>query len=110
MKYPNAREIIAHGGRVALATDFNPGTSPTQSLNFVGVLARLEMKMSLAEVYSAFTIGGAYALGLEKSIGVVAPGYSADLAVFDADWDQLFYQVGFHPINMVFYRGRKVTA
>jgi imidazolonepropionase len=50
MNYPPARELLDQGAVVALATDFNPGSSPTQSMNFVGVLARLIMKMSLSEV------------------------------------------------------------
>src|SRR5690606_32494757 len=51
--YPPARKLIDSGARVALATDFNPGTSPTQDIDLVGLLARLEMKMTLPEVISA---------------------------------------------------------
>lgn len=92
--YPPARSLIDSGARVALATDFNPGTSPTQSLSLVGVLARLEMKMSLAEVLAAYTVGAAHALGLQDSLGSLQEKKRADFAAFDADWTELFYSVG----------------
>ncbi len=60
-QYPPARKLIDQGARVALATDFNPGSSPTQDLALVGLLARLEMKMSLPEVIAAYTYSAACA-------------------------------------------------
>lgn len=76
--YPPARKLIEAGARVALATDFNPGSSPTQSLSLVGVLARLEMKMTLAEVIATMTYNAAAALGLESSNGSLSLGNEAD--------------------------------
>lgn len=107
-KYPPARELIAAGARVALATDFNPGTSPTQDLNLVGLLARLEMKMTLPEVIAAYTVGAAHALKLDKEIGSLEVGKSADLLCIDQDWQTLFYSVGDRSDKLVFSRGKKV--
>ncbi len=103
--YPPARELIDKGARVALSTDFNPGSSPTQDIQLVGLLARLEMKMTLPEVLSAYTVGGAYALGLENKIGVIEGGFYADFISTDADWQELFYSVGAKIINRVYKNG-----
>lgn len=94
MKYPPARKMIDLGVKVALATDFNPGTSPTQSLNFVGVLARLEMQMTRAEVITAYTYNAASALGCETQYGALLPGYNPQVLIFNQDWRNIFYQVG----------------
>lgn len=101
LKYPPARKMIDEGARVALATDFNPGTSPTQDLSFVGALARLEMKMTLAEVLSAYILGSAYALGVENDLGSLEIGKLCDFAVVEGGWRDLFYQVGQHPVKSV---------
>ncbi|MBX7232194.1 MAG: imidazolonepropionase [Bdellovibrionales bacterium] len=106
--YPEARKLIEQGARVALATDFNPGTSPTQDLSFIGVLARLQMKMSLAEVLMAYTLNGAWALGLENEVGVLAPGYQCDFLCLTGDWRDLFYQVGYHPVAQVYRQGTRI--
>jgi imidazolonepropionase len=105
MRYPPARALIDAGARVALSTDFNPGTSPTQDLGFVGVLARLEMKMSLCEVISAFTLGGAYSLGRYKDLGSLQVGKRCDFVVLDGVWRDIFYSVGHHPVNSVWKAG-----
>ncbi len=105
MKYPPARSLIQAGTRVALATDYNPGTSPTLDLSLVGVLARLEMGMSQAEVMTALTFNPASALGLTGVTGALQPGYSADFAVLADDWRRLFYEVGYHPIAATYCRG-----
>ena len=76
--YPPARALLDAGARVALATDFNPGTSPTQDLSLVGLLARLEMKMTLPEVINAYTLGAAYALGKQNQRGTLEVGKDAD--------------------------------
>lgn len=107
-KYPPARELIAAGARVALATDFNPGTSPTQDLNLVGLLARLEMKMTLPEVIAAYTVGAAHALKLHNQVGSIELGKSADLLCIDQDWQTLFYSVGDRSDKLVFSRGKRV--
>jgi imidazolonepropionase len=109
MAYPPARTLIDAGARVALATDFNPGTSPTQDLSLVGVLARLEMKMTLAEVLCAYTINGAYALSRNPLVGSLEVGKRCDLAVVDGSWRDLFYQVGLHPIESTWRNGVRLN-
>jgi imidazolonepropionase len=83
--FPPARKLIAAGVAVALASDFNPGSSPTPSMPFVLSLACTHMRMSSAEAISAATINGAWALGLQDRKGSIQPGKDADLAVFEAE-------------------------
>lgn len=110
MEYPKARKMIDEGVRVALSTDFNPGTSPTQDLSLVGVLARLEMKMSLPEVISAYTLGAAFALGRGLDVGSLSNGKHCDFNVLSGSWRDLFYAVGEHPIEQVFKSGELVYS
>jgi imidazolonepropionase len=84
-RYPNARGFIASGAAVALATDYNPGSSPTLSMPMAMSLACTHMKMSPAEAIAAATINAAWALQLAERKGSIEPGKDADLAVFDAD-------------------------
>ena len=107
--YPPARKLIEAGARVALATDFNPGSSPTQDLALVGMLARLEMKMSLAEVISAYTVGASFALGMQNEIGSLENGKSADFLITKKSWKDLFYSVGDMGIEETFLKGRKLN-
>lgn len=109
MRYPPARALIDAGARVALSTDFNPGTSPTQDLSLVGVLARVEMKMSLAETIGALTVGAAAALGRLDSTGSLEVGKSCDFTVFDDSWRALFYSVGQHPVKQTYVRAELIT-
>jgi imidazolonepropionase len=105
MAYPRARTLIDHGARVALSTDFNPGTSPTQDLSLIGVLARLEMKMSLPEVIAAWTFNSACALGKSGERGSLTKGKACDFICLDGHWRDLFYSVGHHPIQRVVRSG-----
>jgi imidazolonepropionase len=108
MAYPPARPLIDKGARVALSTDFNPGTSPTQDLSLVGVLARLEMKMSLAEVFSAFTFGAASALGMGQELGSLEHNKCCDFIVSDKNLIDFFYEVGEHPVKAVYQSGKSL--
>ena len=93
-KYPPARELLEAGVRVALATDFNPGSCPSQSLELMGVLARAEMKMTLPEVIGAYTLGAAYALGKEQEVGSLEVGKWANFLCLESDdWRSLFYEI-----------------
>lgn len=90
-----ARRLIDAGVPVALATDFNPGTSPTVNLPLILTLAVSQLHMSAAESIVAATVNGAAALGLSDRVGQLAPGFSADLAIFDVeDYRELPYWYG----------------
>jgi imidazolonepropionase len=92
--YPDARRLISAGVAVALATDYNPGSSPTLSMPFILSLACTQMKMSPAEAISAATINGAFALRLADRKGSVEPGKDADLAAFRVtDYREIAYWV-----------------
>lgn len=106
--YPPARKLIDQGCQVALSTDFNPGTSPSQNLSLTGVLARVEMQMSLPEVLCGFTYNAAAALGLSDTCGALLPGFSADWILLEADWDQLFYAADPLPVTQSYCKGRKI--
>jgi len=91
-EFAPARRLIDAGAPVALATDYNPGSSPTVSMPFVLSLACTHMKMSPAEAISAATINGAYSLGLQERKGSIEPGKDADLACFDVhDYREIAY-------------------
>jgi imidazolonepropionase len=81
-KQAPARALIDAGAAVALATDFNPGTSPTVNFPLMLTLGISQLRMSLAESLTAATVNGAAALGLAGETGQIAPGFSADLALF----------------------------
>ncbi len=83
--YPPARRLIDAGVPVALATDYNPGSSPTSSMPFICSLACTQMRMSPEEALVAATINGAYALDLARSKGSLMAGKDADLAFFRLD-------------------------
>lgn len=79
------RALLEAGAAVALASDFNPGTSPLQAFPLVLTLAVSELRMSAAEAWVAATVNGAAALGLANETGQLAPGYRADLAIHAVD-------------------------
>jgi imidazolonepropionase len=90
-----ARALIDAGAAVALATDFNPGTSPTVNFPLMLALGVSQLRMTVAEVIVAATVNGAAALGLAEQIGQISPGFAADLALFDiVDVRELPYWYG----------------
>ena len=94
-EYPPARKLIDAGVPVALATDFNPGTSPTLSMPMAMSLACTHMKMSPAEAIAAATINGAWALRIADRKGSIEPGKDADLSVFAVkDYREIPYWFG----------------
>lgn len=107
--YPPARKLIDAGARVALATDFNPGSSPTQDLSLVGLLARLEMKMSLPEVIAAYTLNSATALGLQADTGSIEVGKYANFLCRNQYWSDFFYSAGANFSSKVYFKGRKLV-
>ena len=104
--YPDARRLIDSGVPVALATDYNPGTSPTISMPMAMSLACTHMKMSPAEAISAATINGAWALQLADRKGSIEAGKDADLAVFDVnDYREIPYWFGANHCQLTVLNG-----
>ncbi|HJR43846.1 MAG TPA: imidazolonepropionase [Gemmatimonadaceae bacterium] len=102
-----ARALIDTGAAVALATDFNPGTSPTVNFPLMLALGVSQLRMSVAEVLVAATVNGAAALGLAGEVGQLAAGFSADLALFDAeDVRELPYWYGDRRCRGTWARGK----
>jgi imidazolonepropionase len=107
--YPRARKMIDGGLAVVLATDFNPGSSPTPSMPMILSLACTQMKMSPAEAISAATINAAHSLNRGDKIGSLEPGKVANIAVFDCeDYRELAYWFGTPQTHSVYVRGEKV--
>ena len=105
-RYPRAREMIDAGLAVVLASDFNPGSSPTPSMPMVLSLACTQMKMSPAEAITAATINAAHSLNRGDKIGSLEPGKLANFAVFDCeDYREIAYWFGFSPTHSVYVKG-----
>jgi len=101
-----ARELLDAGAIVGLATDFNPGTSPTNSMPMILSLACSQLRMSPAEAISAATINPAYSLRLHDRVGSLEVGKYADLAAFDvADYREIPYYFGVSLCSMTMKRG-----
>jgi len=106
-RYPQAREMIDAGLAVVLATDFNPGSSPTPSMPMVLSLASTHMKMLPAESITATTINAAYSLGRGDEIGSLEAGKIADFVIHDCDdYRDLAYFFGIEHPWRVFAGGR----
>jgi imidazolonepropionase len=110
-QYPPARKLIAAGAAVALATDFNPGTSPTLNMQFIMSLACAQMRMTPAEAVAASTINGAHALRRADRIGSLEAGKQADLIVLDVDdYREIPYYFAVNHCVMTVKRGKIVYA
>ena len=109
-RYPCAREMIDAGLGVVLATDFNPGSSPTASMPMVLSLACTQMKMSPAEAITASTVNAAYSVKRGDKIGSLEPGKLANFVVFDCeDYRELAYWFGMPQTHAVYVRGDCVS-
>jgi len=107
--YPRAREMIEAGLAVVIATDFNPGSSPTVSMPMILSLACTQMKMSPAEAITASTINAAYSLGRGDKIASLETGKLATFSIFDCqDYRELAYWFGFSQTHSVYVRGERV--
>jgi len=108
-KYAQARAMVDAGLAVVLATDFNPGSSPTPSMQMILSLACTHMKMTPAEAITAATINAAYSLGLGE-IGSLEVGKSADFAIHDCtDHRELAYFFGIQSADAVYIGGERVA-
>ena len=102
-----ARRMIEAGVPVALATDFNPGTSPTTNFPLVLTLGVSQLRMSVAEAFVAGTVNGAAALGVADSVGQLAAGFSADIALWDvSDVREIPYWYGAGRCRASWARGK----
>lgn len=107
--YAPARKMIEAGVPIALATDFNPGSSPNNNLQLIINMACLYLRMTPAEVINAITINAAHALGRGSEIGSLEKGKKADIAIFDApNYDYLAYRYGTNLVSRVIKNGQLV--
>ena len=110
-QYAPARTLIDAGAIVAVATDYNPGTSPTVSMPMILSLACTQLRMTPAEAISAATINAAYSLGRSKQIGSLEAGKLADLAVFEVDdYREIPYYFGMNTCHTTFKRGQIIYS
>ncbi len=110
-RYANARAMIDAGLGVVIATDFNPGSSPTPSMTMMLSLAATQMKMTPAESITASTINAAYSLGMGAEIGSLERGKRADFVIHDCeDHRELAYFFGIETAAEVFLDGRRVYS
>jgi imidazolonepropionase len=108
--YPRTREMIEAGLAVVLATDFNPGSSPTPSMPMVLSLACTQMKMSPAEAITASTLNAAYSLNRGDRIGSLEPGKLGNFAIFDCqDYRELAYWFGMPQTFAVYIGGQRAA-
>jgi imidazolonepropionase len=109
-RYPDARAMIEAGLAVVLATDFNPGSSPTPSIPMILSLASTQMKMTPAEAITAVTINAAYSLQRGNEIGSLEPGKRADFVIHDCvDHRELAYFFGAPSSKQVYIGGVHVA-
>lgn len=110
-RYPDARTMIAMGLPVVVATDFNPGSSPTASMPMALSLACTQMKMTPAEAITAATVNPAYSLLRGGEIGSLEPGKLADFVIHDcADFREIPYFFGREPAREAYVGGKCVLA
>ena len=108
-KFAKARQMIEEGVAVALSTDYNPGSSPTENMQLVMSFASLIMKLTPEEVITAATINAAAALKLEKEIGSIEVGKKADITIFDApNLNYIIYHFGINHTDSVIKDGKLV--
>jgi imidazolonepropionase len=105
-RYPPARKLIEAEAAVALATDYNPGTSPTYNMQIILSLACSQMRMTPAEAFCAATINGAHALRCADQLGSIETAKQADLVMFDVpDYREIPYHFGVNLIAMTMKNG-----
>jgi imidazolonepropionase len=110
-KYAPARDLIDAGAIVALATDYNPGTSPTVSMPMILSLACTQLRMTPAEAITAATINSAYSLRSDKQLGSLEVGKLADISIFDVDdYREIPYYFGMNTCHTTIKRGQIIYS
>ncbi len=109
-KYAQARKMLDCGVRVAIATDYNPGTCPTENLQSIMTFACFGMKMTPEEIIKAMTLNAAYAIDRNTEIGSIEKGKKADLVIFNApNIDYVVYHFGINHVEKVIKNGNIVV-
>ncbi len=109
--WPPARRMVEAGCALALATDFNPGSSPILSMPLVLAIACTQLRLAPGEALVAATYNAACALGLQDQVGSLTPGRRADFAILDGDDHRLVpYRAGHNPVGRVFVGGMEISA
>lgn len=109
-KFANARRMIELGVPVALSTDYNPGSSPTENLQLVMYFASLILRMTPEEVFTAVTINSACSIKREDRIGSLRRGKRADIVIFDSpNINYIIYHFGINHVDMVLKNGKIVV-
>lgn len=110
-QYAPARALIEAGAIVALATDYNPGSSPTVSMPMILSLACTQLRMTPAEAITAATINSAYSLGRHKQVGSLEVGKLADVSIFDVDdYREIPYYFGMNTCHTTIKRGKVIYS
>lgn len=111
LPYTPARKIMEAGIPLALASDYNPGSAPSGNMNFVVATACIKMKMTPEEAINAATLNGAYAMGLEKELGSITIGKTANLILTKPinSYVSIPYRFGSNTIEKVFIKGKAIT-
>ena len=108
--YANARMMIDLGVAVAISTDYNPGSTPSENIQFAMQLGALKMRMTPNELLHSVTVNAAYALGLDKNLGILDVGYQADFLLLDIpNIEYFFYHYGINHVKDVFKKGKLVV-
>ena len=106
-EFAKAREMIESNGAVALATDFNPGSSPTENIQLIMNLAALKLRMAPEEIWNAVTVNAAYSIGCGEQAGKIKEGRKADLLVWDApNYLYVPYHYGVNHVRTVIKNGK----
>jgi len=109
-QYARAREMIEQGVAVALSTDFNPGSSPTENIQLIMNIAALKLKMSPEEIWHAVTVNAAYAIHRGESAGKIQVGKDADIVLWNApNYQYVPYHYGVNHVKTVLKKGKVVV-
>ena len=110
MQYAPARQMLNDGLAIALASDYNPGSSPSGNMNLVVSLACMQMKLLPEEAINAATINGAYAMDIAEEVGTITVGKKANLIITKEIPSLTFlpYAFGSNLIDMVMIRGKLI--